>query len=120
MKSALPAASLLLSLWIACSILSGCGPIPPIPYQQLQVQDTEQAQGYDVYLYIAVTKDRTPQQIESLLKWFDSVKYPSVNKMAVFVWNNPQAALMGSSADLVGSLDVDRGAGKYDLTVPGL
>ncbi len=97
--------------------LSGCGPSPPIPYRQLQIQHTEEAEGYDVYLYASIGKGWTPEEIEALLKWFDEVKYPQVNKMKVVLWTNPQGALMMNTGDMAGSLTVDREAGIYELTI---
>lgn len=115
--------SVLVLVAVVCTAVSGCGPKPPIPYQMLQIQDSEEAEGYDIYLYVAIPPDKkdriyTPEQVEELLKWFDEVKYPTVNKMAVFVWKNPQAALMGNSDLLVGSLKVDRSAGIFEIRTP--
>jgi len=104
---------------LTAGIVTGCGPRPPIPYQQLQVQDTEESQGYDVYLYVAVRPGLTESQVEGLLVWFRDVKYPAADKMRVFVWDNPQAALLSTMGDLVGSLTVDReqGIDKIDINV---
>ncbi len=115
--------SILLLVAVVSTAISGCGPKSPIPYQPLQIQDSEEAKGYDIYLYIAIPPDKgdriyTPEQIEELLKWFDEVKYPTVNKMAIFVWKNPQAALMGNSDFLVGSLIVDRSGGIFEIKTP--
>ncbi|HDS31132.1 MAG TPA: hypothetical protein ENN67_08830 [Firmicutes bacterium] len=99
---------------------TGCGPTPPFPYQPLVIQDTEESHGYDVYLYVSVTKDKKPEDIRVLLKWFDEEKFPTTNKMKIFVWNNPQAALMGNPADLVGTLNVDRAEGVFEMKIPGL
>lgn len=107
----------LATLVIGCAFCTGCGPRPPVSYQQLQVQDSEEAEGFDVYMYVAVSPKTTPEEVESLLKWFDEVKFPNVNKMRIFVWDNPQAALIGAMGDLVGSLDLDREKGKLDITV---
>lgn len=114
--------AVLLALISIQVVLSGCGPRPPMAYQTLQIQDSEESQGYDVYLYVAVDpRDLKPEtknaQIEALLKWFDEMKYPQVNKMRVFVWDNPQSALMNSSGNLVGTLNVDRANGVYELNV---
>lgn len=114
--------AVLVALISLLGVLSGCGSRPPLAYQTLQIQDSEESQGYDVYLYVAVdprslkpeTKDA---QIEALLKWFDEMKYPQVNKMRVFVWDNPQSALMNNSGNLVGTLNVDRANGVFELNV---
>ena len=102
---------------LALIFIAGCSPRPPVPYQQLQIQDSEEAQGYDVYLYIAISPRTPDDKVEALLKWFDQVKYPSVDKMRVFAWGNPQSALTNSMGDLIGSLNVDRKNGVYELTV---
>ena len=112
---------LLYSLVVLISLMVwyGCGPKPPIDYQTLQIQDSEESRGYDIYLYIAVPKETKDEDIEKLLKWFDEVKYPQVKTMRVFVWDNPQAALMSAMGDLVGSLYVDRTKGIFEITVRG-
>jgi hypothetical protein len=112
----------LLALILVQGTLSGCGPRPPIPYQTLQIQDSDESRGYDIYLYVAVDpKSLKPEtkdaQIEALLKWFDEMKYPQVKRMRVFVWDNPQGALMNNSGDLVGTLNVDRANGVFELNV---
>jgi hypothetical protein len=95
----------------------GCGPQPPVDYQQLQIQDSEESQGYDVYLYVAIKPGTKRADIESLLKWFDEVKFAKVNKVKVFVWDNPQAALINNASDLMGSLNVDRANKVFELMV---
>lgn len=105
-------------LFIVGTLLISCGPKPPIDYQQLQIADSEEAAGYDVYLYVAVKPDKASKEnIENLLKWFEEMKYPNVKKMAIFVWTNPQSALMGATGDLAGSLRVDREKGLRELMV---
>jgi hypothetical protein len=96
---------------------TGCGPRPPVDYQQLQIQDTEESQGYDVYLYVAINPNSKRGEIEALLKWFDEVKFAKVNKMRVFVWDNPQAALINNLSDLMGSINVDRSNKIFELVV---
>ena len=55
----------------------------------------------------------------TLLEWFRDVKFAEVNKMRIFVWDNPQSALIGATGDMVGSLDVDRenGINRIDINV---
>ena len=102
---------------VLLTTVAGCGPQPPVDYQQLQIQDSEESRGYDVYLYVAVKPNTPDDEIEALLKWFDTARYPQVNKMKVFVWDNPQAALISSAGNLVGTLNVDRSHGIYELNV---
>jgi hypothetical protein len=102
---------------------AGCSPTPPIPYQQLQIQDSEESQGYDVYLYVAINTQDIPEEsnlnakVEELLKWFEQVKFPKANKIKVYIWRNPQSALMNNTGDLLGSIYVDRANAIYELTV---
>lgn len=104
-------------LLLFAAMAAGCAKRPPVPYQQLQISDSEESKGYDVYLYIAIQGEVTERDVEDLLKWFDEVKYPEVNTIAVYVWRNPQAALMGMTGDLMASLVVNRSEGQYDLTI---
>lgn len=106
-----------IGLIILLAGIAGCGPRPPVRYQQLQIQDSEESRGFDIYLYVAVRPGTTEEQVEALLKWFDTVKYPSVKTMKVFVWTNPQSALINATGDLAGSLYVDREKGIYELNV---
>ena len=93
----------------------GCSPRPPIPYQQLQIQDSEEDQGYDVYLYVAVEKGLPEGDVVGLLEWFRDVKFPEVNKIKIFVWDNPQSALINAMGDMVATLDVDREKGVNEI-----
>ncbi len=95
----------------------GCGPRPPVAYQQLQIQDTEESRGYDVYLYISVNRALPASDVTALLEWFRDVRYADQNKIAIYVWDNPQAALVGAMGDMVASLEVDRKAGIDNLKV---
>jgi hypothetical protein len=107
---------LLFVLLLIFPLIAGCSPKPPVEYQQLQIQDSEEANGFDVYLYVAVKPDTPQDKVESLLKWFNEVKFAKAKKMRIYVWNNPAAALMNSSGNLVGSLNVDRGANVIEIT----
>ncbi|MFH1675670.1 MAG: hypothetical protein ABIC40_01510, partial [bacterium] len=120
----LTGSGLLIALIAITALIAGCEPTPPVSFQPLQVQDSEEAQGYDIYLYIAVPKtikgkEITDDQIKELLKWFDEVKYPSVNKIRIFVWDNPQSALINATGDMVGSLNIDREKKIFELRVRG-
>jgi hypothetical protein len=98
----------------------GCSPRSPIPYQTLQIQDSEEAQGYDVYLYVSVNPNpekTTDANLEALLKWFEQVKYAKSNKIKVYIWGNPQSALMNNTGDLLGTINVNRQNSIYELTV---
>jgi len=106
-KFTIPALLLLVLGFTAVSV-TGCAPQPPIPYQQLQVQDSGEAAGFDVYLYIAVKKELPEGDVVGLLEWFRDVKFPEENKIKVFVWTNPQSALIGGMGDMIATLDVDR------------
>lgn len=97
-------------------IIAGCGPKPPVEYQQLQIQDAEESRGFDVYMYVAVKPETTTAKVEALLKWFNEVKFPTAKKMRIYVWNNSAAALMNSSGNLVGSLNVDRDNNIVEIT----
>lgn len=97
-----------LLLAIGLLLISGCGPRPPIPYQQLQVQDSSESVGYDVYMYVAVEKGLAAGDVEDLLEWFRDVKFPEENKIRILVWNNPQSALISAMGDKVGEMTVDR------------
>ena len=105
---------------LAVLFLGGCGPNPPVPYQQLQIQDTEETHGYDVYMYVAVDPAKgydTPDKVRELLKWFNEVKYPNQNKIKIFVWRNPQSALMNATGDIVGTLTVNRSTNNVSIDV---
>ncbi len=106
-------------LILLAGIMQGCGPRPPIPYQQLQVQDAEESRGYDIYMYVAVSKGLSAGEVESLLEWFRDEKFPEQNRIRIFVWDNPQAALLMAQGDLIATLAVDREAGtdKIELHV---
>ncbi|HEX9746067.1 MAG TPA: hypothetical protein VGB30_11640 [bacterium] len=94
-----------------------CSPAPPIAYQQLQISDSEESEGYDVYMYVAVDKASTADEVTNLLNWFENVKYPDVNRMAIFVWTNPQGALINADGDLAGSIEIDRAEGKRQIRI---
>lgn len=103
---------------IPLSIATSCGPRSPVPYQPLQVQDSEEAEGWDVYMYVAIDPDRIDSEgVEELLEWFRDVRFPEENRIRIFVWDNPQSALMNATADMVGSLEVDREEGVDEITV---
>ncbi len=89
---------------------SGCGPQPPVPYQELQVQDTEASEGWDVYLFVAIDRNSTAEEVTTLLEWFRDDRFADVNRIRIFIWNNPQAALMMGSGDLMGEITTDREA----------
>jgi hypothetical protein len=99
------------------ALIIGCGPRPPVSYQQLQIQDSSESQGYDIYMYISVKPGLNASQVEGLLKWFRDVKFPTQNKIKILVWDNPQAALMSAMGDNIGSLTVDRANGIDEIKV---
>jgi len=108
---------LLLTVIPLCT-LSGCGPKPPVPYQPLQVQDTEEASGWDVYMYIAIDPNAVDSdEVRRLLGWFRDVRFADQNKIMIFVWNNPQSALMNAMGDLAGTLRVDRGENIDEIVI---
>ena len=113
-KSPTVTAATLTILLIALVQITGCGPNPPVQFQELQVQDTEASEGYDVYLFVAINKPgnqpTTAEDVTALLEWFRDVRFADVNKIKVFVWSNPQAALIMASGDLMGEMTVDREA----------
>ena len=80
-------------LLVPVAALSGCGPKPPVKFQTLQIQDSDLSRGYDMYQFVSIHPDTSDEDVETLLKWFDEVKYPAANKIGIYVWNNPQAAL---------------------------
>ena len=96
-------------------VLTGCGPRPPIPYQTLQVQDSGESAGYDVYMYIAVTKEIPSGDVTALLEWFRDVKFSDVNSIKIFVWNNPQSALINAMGNMIATLDVNREDGVDEI-----
>jgi hypothetical protein len=107
-----------LLLIIPLFMLSGCGPKPPVPYQQLQVQDTEEASGWDVYLYIAVNPNSVnSEEVRRLLEWFRDVRFANANRIMIYVWDNPQSALMNAMGNLVGTLKVDRGENIDEIVI---
>lgn len=110
---------LLIFMAIFAMTETGCGPKPPVQYQQLQIQDTTESEGYDIYLFVAVKRDTPDEKVEALLQWFRDVKYPQVKKMKVFVWNNPQGALMLNTGDLVGTIRVDRENNISEIMIRG-
>lgn len=98
-----------LSLLLIPVILTvGCGPKPPLPYQQLQVQDSSEGEGYDIYLYISVKPGLPLGDIGELLEWFRDVKFADQNKIKIYVWDNPQAALLSAMGSNIAVLNVDR------------
>lgn len=111
--------TILIPLLILAGLLLsyGCGPRPPISYQTLQVQDSTESRGYDVYMYVAVDKELASGQVEDLLEWFRDVKYPDQNKIKILVWDNPQAALISAMGDNIGVLEVDRANGIDEIRV---
>lgn len=110
----LPVIFFVIPILLAAAVI-GCSPQPPIPYQQLQVQDTEEDQGYDVYLYVAVDKGLPEGDVVGLLEWFRDVKFPEVNKIKIFVWDNPQSALINAMGDMIATLEVDREKGVDEI-----
>jgi len=109
MAKKIPSLVLLSAILIAGILcLSGCGEKPPVPYQQLQVQDMDETQGWDIYMYIAVTPGKSEEEITQLLEWFRDVKYAEVNRIQIQVWDNPQSALISAMGDMVATLKVDR------------
>jgi hypothetical protein len=90
--------------------IAGCGDKSPVPYQQLQVQSAEDSQGWDVYMYIAVDPEVPPEDLTKLLEWFRDVRFADQNKIQVFIWDNPQSAIISAMGDMVASLTVDREA----------
>jgi len=117
LNRSLPIGIALLIITVANFLFCGCGPRPPVAYQQLQIQDAEEAKGYDVYLYVAIDRETPRDKVESLLKWFDQVKFLKAKKIRIFVWDNPQAALMNSEGNILGTLNVDREKGIFELNV---
>lgn len=100
---------LLLSLLLIPVIfLAGCGPKPPIHFQQLQIQDSSEAEGYDVYLYISVEPGLPLGDVGELLEWLRDVKFADQNKIKIYVWDNPQAAMLSAMGDNIAVLNVDR------------
>jgi len=111
---------LILLTGIIILLLTGCGPKPPVRYQQLTIQDSEEARGWDIYLYVAVEPGQPSGDIESLLEWFRDVKFPESNRIKIFVWDNPQSALTNSMGDMIATLTVDREAGIDEIEIhPG-
>lgn len=102
---------LMLSLYlllIPVFLIAGCGPNPPIHYQQLQIQDYTETEGYDIYLYISVKPGLAQGEVGELLDWFRDVKFADQNKIKIYVWDNPQAAILSALGNNIAVLNVDR------------
>ncbi|MCK4720645.1 hypothetical protein KAU08_08295 [bacterium] len=95
-------------LLIPVILTAGCGPGPPMPYQTLQIQDSSEAEGYDIYLYIAVKPGLPLGEVGELLEWLRDVKFADQNKIKIYVWDNPQAAMLSAMGDNIAVLFVDR------------
>lgn len=95
-------------LLISVFLITGCGPKPPLHFQPLQIQDSSEAEGYDIYLYIAVEPGLPQGDVSELLEWFRDVKFADQNKIKIFVWDNPQAAIVSAMGNNIAVLIVDR------------
>ncbi len=95
-------------LLIPLFLITGCGPKPPLHFQTLQIQDSSVSEGYDIYLYISVEPGLPQGEVSELLEWLRDVKFADQNKIKIYVWDNPQAAMLSAMGDNIAVLFVDR------------
>jgi hypothetical protein len=55
--------------------------------------------------------------VRRLLEWFRDVRFANANRIMIYVWDNPQSALMNAMGNLVGTLKVDRGENIDEIVI---
>ena len=108
---------IMLSVFMLCVPLTGCGKSAPLQIDDLStVIPGDDTNDYDVYRVVAVKKDVNKQELVGLMEYFTK-QYLDTNRVKIYVFNSAAGAHLGESKFIVATYFQDKKLRKYEREI---